>query len=415
MKQYYNALFIVVTVLSLVAAGCKKDKISVGPESITFPGVGGTQTLTVDSNTDWTPMPEAPWLTVSKMNATNLRIEAAPNTTFSNRSAIVRCMAGSAAATITVSQADLPARQVDSLWLIDLYNATNGGSWKGKWLWSSPITQWQGVTVINERVARLSIPDNNLSGPLPESIANLTALQYLDLSGNHFTGVVPAGINQLTQLWYLDLSENNLSGSFPAIPALTQLLIFDISSNAFTALPALNMLTQLEYLAFCNNDISGSLPANLSALTKLIYLDGSVNRFTGNIPAAWSSLTKMRVFYCYANTLTGNIPDFLTNFTDLEALALHANNLTGSIPYDLGNLSQLGELWLAQNQLTGAIPAPLLANPHWSEWKPNVCPQQSTYGFTGSDCSGSGAPVAPKSTIAKQIKSKYKQSLTSVK
>ncbi|MCL2097773.1 MAG: hypothetical protein FWH23_03320 [Bacteroidales bacterium] len=409
MKRYYSILLIIAITLALIVQGCKSEPpitISITPETIALPKLGGSQTLTVNANADWLPMPEATWITATKLNATVLKLEAAPNTSLIDRTTTVRCMAGTTVATVGVSQEQLTVRQVDSLALINLYHAVNGGIWKVRWFWATPITQWQGVTVVNNRVVELRMPDNNLSGPLPESMGWLTALQYCDLNGNNLTGEVPAAINQCTQIKYLDLSNNQLSGNFPSINALTQLYMLDISANNFTALPNLNTLADLVYLAFHQNKISGALPANLSSLTKLIYLDGSANSFTGNIPVSWSTLTKVRVFYMYGNALDGNIPAYIPNFIDLEELALDGNNLSDNIPTTLGDLSKLTELWLAQNRLIGAIPLSLVNNPHWSEWKANVCPQQAGYGFTGSDCTGSSPAPAPqrRSAVAAQLK-----------
>ncbi|MBA0570562.1 hypothetical protein Golob_004199, partial [Gossypium lobatum] len=55
------------------------------------------------------------------------------------------------------------------------------------------------------------------SGSIPPSIANLSNLVELDLSGNNFNGLIPpfhrSGVPNLA---YLDLSRNRLSGSIPS-------------------------------------------------------------------------------------------------------------------------------------------------------------------------------------------------------
>ena len=306
----------------------------------------------------------------------------------------------------------LTALQNDSLALVDLYNATAGSAWTIKWTLTTPVHEWQGVTVANNRVTELRLSSNNLTGTLPESAGSLTALRYCDFSDNRLSGAVPETIKRLMQLEYLDLSENMLTGNFPIISALTKLWMFDISSNNFTALPEFYKLTALKYLAFRKNNLSGNLP-DLSALTALIYLDASFNNFSGIIPSIWSSLTKMRVLFLYKNSLSGSIPAYITTFTALKELALDDNDFTGNIPVNLGYLPTLSKLWLAQNNLTGTIPQSLLDNPHWSEWKDEVCPQQSGFGF--SNCTGSLASASvmqvKKSIILENVKEKYKTAL----
>ncbi|MDR0729529.1 MAG: hypothetical protein LBF19_05340 [Prevotellaceae bacterium] len=375
--------------------------VAVNPATVSLPATGGSQTITVTltNATDWSASSDATWLTVTKTGATSLRLEAEMNTG-NARNATVRCTAGTATASVSVSQPALSATQSDSLALVDLYNATAGANWTIRWTFSGPLSQWQGVKVEDGRVTELYLPANNLTGTLPESIGTLSRLQYCDLRENHLSGSVPATVSRWTQLVYLDLSDNQFSGAFPAIQALTKLIVLDGSFNTFTSLPALNSLTALEYLAFSKNSLSGSLPANWSSLTGLIYVDVSFNTFSGNIPAEWATLSRLQAFYLYKNTLSGALPDYLGNCTNLESMALDGNNLTGAIPATFGTQPQLAELWLAQNRLTGAIPASLLSNAHWSEWKSEVCPQQSGYGF--DNCTG-GDPPSDKPSLSSAI------------
>jgi len=51
-----------------------------------------------------------------------------------------------------------------------------------------------------------------LTGPIPESIGQLTRLQWLSLSTNKLTGRIPESVGQLVQLSNMYLSENGLTG-----------------------------------------------------------------------------------------------------------------------------------------------------------------------------------------------------------
>lgn len=63
-------------------------------------------------------------------------------------------------------------------------------------------------TVDKESSAIRTDPNPGLDGTIPESWANFTQLQVLDLSGNTLSGVIPAEIANLTSLESLNLSDN---------------------------------------------------------------------------------------------------------------------------------------------------------------------------------------------------------------
>ncbi|MBQ3174875.1 MAG: leucine-rich repeat domain-containing protein [Bacteroidales bacterium] len=43
-------------------------------------------------------------------------------------------------------------------------------------------------------MTNLYLNNNKLTGSIPESMCNLTALKYLNLQNNQLTGIIPAGI-----------------------------------------------------------------------------------------------------------------------------------------------------------------------------------------------------------------------------
>ncbi len=370
--------------------------VTLNPLTVAIPATGGESTISVTTTADWSAASNQGWLTVTKESSTSLKIQAEANTTGNDRPAKVTFTAGTATASVNVTQAKLSAMQADSLALIALYNATAGSNWTTKWNLATPVKQWHGVTVTNNRVTMLKLGNNNLNGTFPEAITTLSELQYMDVCRNALNGALPAAINNLTKITYFDISENQFTGAVPTVSNLTKLVLFDASVNGFTGpLPAsLSNAVLLEYLAFHKNAMNDALPAAWKTLVKLNYLDVSGNDFSGAIPADWSTLTKMQAFYLYKNSLHGTIPAYLTTFPHLKSLALDGNNLSGSIPAALGDIPALEELWLAKNQLTDVIPNSLLNNSHWSVWEENVCPQQSGYGFT--NCTPSPAPAQSK-------------------
>lgn len=102
--------------------------------------------------------------------------------------------------------------EADSLALVEFYNTNGGETWLDNTNWlTGGIATWFGVTVTNERVSQVDMPGNNVTGSLAASIANLTALERLDLSGNSLTAL--PDLSGLSVLAYLDVSNNQLQFS----------------------------------------------------------------------------------------------------------------------------------------------------------------------------------------------------------
>ncbi len=254
------------------------------------------------------------------------------------------------------------------------------------WSVDRPISNWEGVTVTNQRVTGLRYTSQNLTGSIPAALGNLTELQELYLYNNILTGSIPTALGKLINLRELSLGANLLTGSIPVeLGRLTNLRYLDITDNRLTgSIPAeLGRLTNLENLQLFNNNLTGSIPAELGQLTNLRYLDlnnsgltGSIpvelgqltnlefgilqgNELTGSIPVELGQLTSLRALWLNNNRLTGSIPTELAQLTGLRFLTLANNNLTGSIPTALGRMTGLADLSLANNNLTGSIPAGL--------------------------------------------------------
>ena len=81
--------------------------------------------------------------------------------------------------------------------LVEFHEATGGPNWHNDtdWLSHAPLDDWHGVdTVMDDRVTGLKLPSNNLSGPIPTVLGDLTGLEVLDLSRNGLTGKIPAAL-----------------------------------------------------------------------------------------------------------------------------------------------------------------------------------------------------------------------------
>ncbi|XP_065633076.1 putative leucine-rich repeat receptor-like protein kinase At2g19210 isoform X2 [Quercus suber] len=77
---------------------------------------------------------------------------------------------------------------------------------------------WSGLTCSSDytpRIISLNLSSSQLTGEIPISLSNLTALLYLDLSYNQLTGNIPQFLAQLPNLKTLNLSRNKFDGSIP--------------------------------------------------------------------------------------------------------------------------------------------------------------------------------------------------------
>lgn len=88
-------------------SSCDEDEVSVNNQSVSFSADGGTKTVSINSNTDWTVSGAASWLTVSPTQGNNdgaIILKAAKNQNADSRDCILTVKAGDASTSIVVSQ-----------------------------------------------------------------------------------------------------------------------------------------------------------------------------------------------------------------------------------------------------------------------------------------------------------------------
>ena len=256
------------------------------------------------------------------------------------------------------------------------------------WSASTPIAQWDGVTVdetpmrvttldlrrsrlkgvISSDLSRVTalrelyLQDNHLTGPIPSELGSMTELRQLRLRSNGLSGPLPAALGSLTNLTHLLLSDNDLSGSIPSqIGDMSSLYWLDVGQNNISGtLPAeLGNLSQLGRLYVYDNDLTGSIPSTLGNLTRLTHIVAQENDLSGSIPVQLGNMSALVWMGLYDNDLSGAIPTQLSRLSNLQRLYLSNNDLTGTIPRELGQLSALTDLWLDDNGLSGTIPSEL--------------------------------------------------------
>ena len=247
----------------------------------------------------------------------------------------------------------------DSLALVALYDSTGGDSWINNSNWKSgPVSTWYGIILSNDRVLKIWLPNNRLSGRLPETIGTLTELTTLNLQKNQIVDTIPSSLGNLSNLVELYLEENQLSGSIPQeLGRLSSIRYFYLRDNQLSgSIPdSLGNLNMLSVFTLSNNQLSGSIPSSLGNIKTLAGFSLSNNQLTGSIPASLGNVI-IQTLDLSNNQLTGNIPNEIGNISELLHVNLEYNQLSGTIPESLFSHSNLMILDLSYNQLSGTIP-----------------------------------------------------------
>lgn len=120
--------------------------------------------------------------------------------------------------THTPTPTPTPGPSPDREALVTLYNFTGGADWRNNdnWLTEKPVAEWFGVdTDSNNRVVRLSLPGNYLSGEIPSELGDLAHLQHLNLRSNRLTGEIPSELGKLPNLESVYIAWNFWKGCIP--------------------------------------------------------------------------------------------------------------------------------------------------------------------------------------------------------
>ncbi len=229
-------------------------------------------------------------------------------------------------------------REVDSLalqeaarvWALRTTNRSDERlNWRNDGL---PMERWNGITLDNGRVVGIAVTGANLSGVLPDTLAQLTALRTLILERCNLSGGLPRFMENLSALEHLNLSNNQLSGTISTVLLqLPNLQTLNLSRNRFGGrFPIEPDTTQ-----------SGGkrTAARLQAISELSRLDLSGNELEGSIPAELRRFPFLRTLSLEGNRLTGAVPQELAGLMFLETLTLAGNRLSG-----LPNMTELRRL-----------------------------------------------------------------------
>ena len=259
--------------------------------------------------------------------------------------------------------------------LVAVFWATDGLSWSNvtNWLSDKPLDEWYGVfTDAEGRVIELKLDDNNLTGRIPASLANLSRLRVLNLNGNNLIGKLPADLGHLTNLQRLYLSSNNLSGEIPwLLTNLRELRVFWFQENNGLCEPVSPVFAQWSGVV---SDIRGPVCLlDSTAETDRKALEAAYDAAGGpgwTRSTNWKTAEPLNEWHGVKtnedgrvielklnnNALLGTMPASLGDLTHLRQLDLSRNGLRGMVEAKLGNLAHLERLWLSNNSMFGQLP-----------------------------------------------------------
>ncbi|XP_004308368.1 PREDICTED: probable LRR receptor-like serine/threonine-protein kinase At4g36180-like [Fragaria vesca subsp. vesca] len=254
---------------------------------------------------------------------------------------------------------------------------------------------------------RLSLSGTGLIGRVPESIGQMSKLEWIEMANTSLEGIISeTHFSQLSRLIALDLSDNSLSFNVhsdwvppfqlekialrsctmgPSFPQWLQtqkkVLDIDISDAGISDnLPSWfwEWSHKATSMDLSRNQIKGTLEhlrfefvynpeLNLSwnllegpIVSSILFLnaDLSNNRFSG--PASFlcdPSVSNLTFLDLSSNNLSGELPDCWTHLENLIILDLSNNTFSGTIPITMGNLVSIESLKLDSNKFVGGFPS----------------------------------------------------------
>jgi kinase len=241
---------------------------------------------------------------------------------------------------------------------------------------------------------RLSMADNFLSGPVPESlsgapllllwlnnqyggklsasisfVSNMTTLEQLWLQSNNFTGPLP-DFKGFDNLWDLQLRDNQFTGPVPdTLVNLTALKQVTLTNNLlqgptpmFPKGVKVDMINEKLCLEEPGKPCDPRVSLLLEVAAGFMYPTKLANSWSGNDPCnSWlgvtcnpnGSITKLNFV---SMGLSGIISPAIGKIASLQELRLANNNITGTVPKEIAVLPALTVVDLSNNNIYGPVP-----------------------------------------------------------
>jgi hypothetical protein len=307
-----------------------------------------------------------------------------------------------------------PTQSPDYAVLVDLYNSTNGANWTNNTNWLNPtvpLSGWHGISVENNKVTRILLANNNLTGSLPNSLLNLSNTESIFFNNNQLSGTLPdfSAISTLENLGlsnndfsFLDFETNFTNNSnilnfnySPQNQVDNEIIIDAVIGNDYnyTMTPIDGTNVQYQWYTISKVDLSdidavpgqstntldlpnlqsddmdayicqatSTLVPGLNIQRRMVELKGAVSQAERNALIAFYNATDGQNWVNADNWNTAapvsTWAGVTTTGNKVTSLARQSFNPNGQLPDDIGNLLNLEALYLGLGDLnlTGPIP-----------------------------------------------------------
>ena len=214
----------------------------------------------------------------------------------------------------------------------------------------------------------LQLWKNRLTGFIPHQIfTQMTNLEILDLAScEGFKGTIPREIGLLSNsLMYFGVLHNQLTGPVPdELWELSKLQVLKLDRNDFTGTLPHDMGSRVPALKLALiglTQMTGTIPSSLGLCTDLVFFDAFKCGYSGTLPTELGNLSSLARTFLHGNQLSGSLPSELARIPNLYELRLEGNiGLTGAVPLEWGQLNgTLKTLGLTETSVVGSIPEEL--------------------------------------------------------
>ncbi|KAK3436752.1 hypothetical protein EUGRSUZ_C01475 [Eucalyptus grandis] len=218
-----------------------------------------------------------------------------------------------------------------------------------------------------QKLQKLYIYANNLTGMISQTISNMSSLHMLGIAANHIEGEIPSEIGNLVNLQLMGLADNLLTGGRSCSRGngfLKRLTLLDLGNNASDgniplSIGGLESLWGLQEFTFHNLSLiyfNGGLTLEIGKMRDIESIDVSWNRLTSAIPSSTQEFESLASLNLLRNLFQGSMPQSIGHLKGLEFLDLSYNKLSNTILESLEGLAYLQILNLSINKLLGEIP-----------------------------------------------------------
>jgi len=177
--------------------------------------------------------------------------------------------------------------------------------------------------------------DSKLTGPIPQSIGQLTELTQLYLDRNFLTGTLPTSMAALTRLFALTLHDNELNAMLPnSIGSWSNLVFVSCISRFFFCFAISFSFPMPEELMLAHCSLAWCFtPHSFYCCFSCLQFSVANNDFSGTLPEAIGQWTDLTEFDVKENSFTGTIPDAVLDWSNIRSALFSGNLFNGTMPF----------------------------------------------------------------------------------